>query len=647
MERPLNTVQTLGLQEQVDALVKELNLVRQKSGQSSGLVTLLRQKYKDANEELFELRANVATIEAEACYREKKSTEVSAKAVTTLQSELRFVNQQLQQTLRTKQRTLKELETLQQQAQVASNRYQAEKRLAESKQRKQHQHFLASQQVSTVSDCPTVGSPWEKKPTSRPAIPEQAQTLVAENAWLVSELMDTALAQDVLELCQGHASAKETQDEKKVLSLRLYEAFSRMLTGHMTAVVLFPILADCFTARREELSPTFLTSALQFLLTLMVKNVQSRRFLVHGQRWTMKHRQNKRRRDEGESREGAVLAENFQREHPRLAFPPMEGKSIRSFDEIIQDLERHESHGANDTPPRERHKEEPDVALEEIPRQLLQGVCRVLRNHLAHREMIDVGLTMLRFWSSVSTAERTDTDDNEFFFFFEDLVTDRVLPEILFGPKSSLDNQHQALVLLTTVLQHSTAMFHHIKTLSSQTCLLNRIAKMLLKTETTPMLQWSIVSLFATIASTYSIAGIQCILNQTRGRVGEKEGEQSILHFLVRFIERESKSSRVTGHTPAPTVKQVLCPSFELLHLLAHFINVAQEMKHDQSLHEHLRCILYWIQTGSLDPMPGELSFEVSSHALKSTSARNLLLLLYPTEPPVTTTASKDPLELA
>lgn len=65
-------------------------LEREKS-EMTGLLTMLRQKVQESSEEIFDLRTNMATIEAEADYVKQKAAESNVREVQKLETKLAFM----------------------------------------------------------------------------------------------------------------------------------------------------------------------------------------------------------------------------------------------------------------------------------------------------------------------------------------------------------------------------------------------------------------------------------------------------------------------------------------------------------------------------------------------------------------------------
>lgn len=103
---------------------------------------------QQSEEEIFELRANMATIEAESKYMISKSKKDFDTESTSLQTKISFLSSQLEHSEQCKLRFKKNLEMVQKNSKLETNRLLAEKRLLETKQRKQL--FTLSQNIAPM-----------------------------------------------------------------------------------------------------------------------------------------------------------------------------------------------------------------------------------------------------------------------------------------------------------------------------------------------------------------------------------------------------------------------------------------------------------------------------------------------------------------
>ncbi len=89
---------------------EELAKLRQEKGQVDGMVYLLQEKLQQSSEELFDLQAQMVTIEAEASYKCQQNDRAMQSQLQGLQSRVAFLTEQLQSSERTTQRVRRELD---------------------------------------------------------------------------------------------------------------------------------------------------------------------------------------------------------------------------------------------------------------------------------------------------------------------------------------------------------------------------------------------------------------------------------------------------------------------------------------------------------------------------------------------------------
>lgn len=151
-----------------------MQLHREK-GEVDGLRQILKAKLSEVEEDNFELRANMLTIEVEAAYNAKKTEEELKKQMASMESRLSFLTDQLKNAERVKLRALREVEELQQRQLLEQKRLDAEKRLLATKKRKHESVMIAAsqtlmtrmqQQSSQVSSSQTTTPP-SSAPTAR------------------------------------------------------------------------------------------------------------------------------------------------------------------------------------------------------------------------------------------------------------------------------------------------------------------------------------------------------------------------------------------------------------------------------------------------------------------------------------------------
>lgn len=128
-------------------LQDRLMQLKREKGEADGLVQILNAKLSEAEEDNFELRANMRTIEVEAAYEAKKTEEQLRKQMSSMESRLSFLADQLKNAERVKLRALREVEELQQRQLLEQKRLDAEKRLLATKKRKHESVMIAASQT--------------------------------------------------------------------------------------------------------------------------------------------------------------------------------------------------------------------------------------------------------------------------------------------------------------------------------------------------------------------------------------------------------------------------------------------------------------------------------------------------------------------
>ncbi|KAJ0401604.1 hypothetical protein ATCC90586_007046 [Pythium insidiosum] len=232
-------------QDDIRRVYEQLARLQREKGEADGMVQILHSKLAEAEETNFDLRANMATIEAEIKFESKKNEEQMQRQVASLESKLSFLHEQLKNAERTKLRALRELEELQQKHVLEQKRLDAEKRLLATKKRKHESALLAaSQSLMTrmsqlerpqtpmaVAGAPQIASAWSqatstsaagKAPHAGPSVasdavqtdpPNEKDRVVQENLALLGRLFDTA-GRDLLVLFKGSSEAAiPTQSE--------------------------------------------------------------------------------------------------------------------------------------------------------------------------------------------------------------------------------------------------------------------------------------------------------------------------------------------------------------------------------------------------------------------------------------------------
>ena len=128
------------------ALQAEVARLKRDKGEADGMVHILKQKLGEADDDMFALRAHMMTIEAEIMYSSKKKEDALHKKMSSLEAELALRTEQLKNAERARVRAKREAEELQTKQLLEQKRLDAEKRLLETKKRKQHEFVVAASQ---------------------------------------------------------------------------------------------------------------------------------------------------------------------------------------------------------------------------------------------------------------------------------------------------------------------------------------------------------------------------------------------------------------------------------------------------------------------------------------------------------------------
>lgn len=141
-------------------MFEKLTHLQREKGEADGMLQILRAKLSEAEEDNFDLRANMMTVEAEIMYSSKKKEEHLQKQMSSMESRLSFLTDQLKNAERVKLRALREVEELQQKQLLEQKRLDAEKRLLATKKRKHESVMIAaSQSLMSRMQSPGPSSP--------------------------------------------------------------------------------------------------------------------------------------------------------------------------------------------------------------------------------------------------------------------------------------------------------------------------------------------------------------------------------------------------------------------------------------------------------------------------------------------------------
>ncbi|GMF38567.1 unnamed protein product [Phytophthora lilii] len=200
-----------------------LQRLQSEKGEADGMLTLLRGKLEQAENDNFDLQLHMAGFAAETRAESARKEQALQSRLAALESKLAFVAEKLRNADRAKLRALKEVEDLQQKQLVEGKRRAAERRLMATKRRK---HLAASQSTLLSQQSQSFASQaFAAKPPPVPVVESAVQTetksesaehtdneLKQENAQLVSYLL-TGTSRDLLTLLNG-TGAVSTEETK-------------------------------------------------------------------------------------------------------------------------------------------------------------------------------------------------------------------------------------------------------------------------------------------------------------------------------------------------------------------------------------------------------------------------------------------------
>ncbi|KAG7396846.1 hypothetical protein PHYBOEH_001603 [Phytophthora boehmeriae] len=160
-------------------LRQALEKLQHEKGEADGMLQILNAKLDDAKEENFDLRAEMATFQAETRYQSEQNEKTLQAKVQALESQLAFQRAQLQNAERAKLRALKEADDLQQKQEkqlLERKKLDAEKRLLATKRRKQESFLAASQSMLSQSMLSQQQQPQAVRPLATPVTDTAVQT---------------------------------------------------------------------------------------------------------------------------------------------------------------------------------------------------------------------------------------------------------------------------------------------------------------------------------------------------------------------------------------------------------------------------------------------------------------------------------------
>ena len=268
-------------------------------------------------------------------------------------------------------------------------------------------------------------------------------------------------------------------------------------------------------------------------------------------------------------------------------------------------------------------------AQEAIQRDLMSGISRVLKNNLADATLVSFGLDLLCLWSGSLMVQRLDG--------FKHLITDNVVQDILFSPKSTLRNKTSCVKLLSQLIQ-SASLFSELQVSAKKSLLFNRVVRILSSPNTAMggvklaydieelyLLQLSIITLMSALVASYPMTGLQFLLDNSRGHLREADGDKSVIYHLVMLLDRESCLLRSLRAEQSDINigldhirRQVVRDSFMLLAQLIQYVDIQSELP-KASQEQTLHTLLLWLGGGDLD---------AKGDCVISQTATNLLRIL-------------------
>ncbi|KAL3669170.1 hypothetical protein V7S43_005554 [Phytophthora oleae] len=201
-------------------LQESLQRLQHEKGEADGMLSIMKSKLQEAEEDNFDLRSSMAMFEAETKYESDKKEREMKKQLAAFESKLALMSQKMMNAERAKLRAIKEVEELQQKSVIEGKRRDAERRLMATKRRKAaaSQSILMSQlsqsqqsQQSQVARPPPISVVETAVQTEMKIQEENSGDLKEENAKLVSYLL-TGTSRDLLTLLNGTVAVDPEDD---------------------------------------------------------------------------------------------------------------------------------------------------------------------------------------------------------------------------------------------------------------------------------------------------------------------------------------------------------------------------------------------------------------------------------------------------
>ncbi|DAZ99762.1 TPA: LOW QUALITY PROTEIN: hypothetical protein N0F65_003549 [Lagenidium giganteum] len=639
-------------------LQEEFMRLQREKGEADGLVQILQTRLRDAEDDNFDLRANMVTVEAEIQFASKQKEKELQHKMAALESKLSFMQDQLQNAERMKVRAWKEVEELQQRQVLEQKRLDAEKRLLATKKRKQESVLLAASQslmqhsrMAMTSSVPS--TPRSTAPTTSAVVqtepPSHRQRCAEENRELLAKIMGMA-SRDLLLLLNGTTAVVNDSDaaavdssastapvnssaapagvafSQSVLSqiagqaqaqvqatLRKFERevnLTQVAGASQRAQDLYDTLAKMvaggasaialapvfvkYLASPKDLDEHVLSSVMRVIVCLAHVSDRFRNFLLFASHSAPVHAS-----QAGPQSQPTVL-------HPRIGLC---GLQFASLDQFLA-LQRQPT-GTGDAGGNLCVSVNDETELKQVRAKLLSAISRVIKNHLNTPVLVDSGLTLLRVWVGLAVqALNQSTSPTD----FKPLLSGNLIQDILLAPKGLARDKCKALGLLRETLRFPD-VFGELENSAKKSLLLNRCARMLSQRDSvtspdTTSLQRSVIALFMNIVTSFPSAGVRFVLENSRGHPSESDGDRSVIYHLAQLLDRETVEVRVNNAGGVSYAEKSLLAdrdrvelireAFTLISLLVRYVDLPTEL--DGADHEHAFLgVLYLLSTGKFD----------------------------------------------
>lgn len=231
---------------------------------------------------------------------------------------------------------------------------------------------------------------------------------------------------------------------------------------------------------------------------------------------------------------------------------------------------------------------------------IFSALCTFVKTRVESRIIVSYGLKVILYWLYGVPIER--------YVEFQKLIQDRVIQDVLLSPKTNMNNQRSSIRVLIRIVE-CKEIFQQMKSQSKSTFLFNRIVRLLSNhaptiDEELILLQCDIITLLSRIIHTYSIDGIQFLLENTHGHRNEVNGDKSILFHLITLLDHYTLTARLSNtRIENKQVEHLVQETFLLFHLLMHYVESIYSILSSPIHMIHLHTILLWISKHHLPPL--------------------------------------------